>query len=468
VSGQVNPAIAGMPPVQTRASFAAWFALVILTVTMLYAVIDRQVLALLAQPLKTDLGLSDTQIGSLQGLGAALFAGIAVYPLGWLADRMDRRLLLALCILVWSTAIAACGFATGYWTLLLCVAFLGAGEAGLSPIVFALIPELFPERQRMTANFVFYSATVLGAGVGVALAGAVIDHIGLISHLAPQGLFTQQTWRLVFLVVAIPAPFLAIAVGLIRLKRRAPRVRPEAGETSPPAEGQPVLAHYLAQNWRGVVSVFLPYGLTMLGVGAIFGWMPIILMRAGLSAGDVGAGFGAAVTAGSVGGLAVAAIAARYLKPRWGALTPVRVSMMGYLIFALLAPLHLFTSTPTQTFVIAGFQMAMAIGGNSLMPTLVQDLAPGPLRGRVFALSTVMVTILQVISPLAVGLLSDNLYPEAGGLLKAAITVGFPCVFTAALMLRFLERHIMATVDRVRAQSGPDEAPVGLTPQPAH
>jgi len=80
---------------QERAPLAAWYALFILSVAVLYAMIDRQVLMLLAEPLKADLGLSDTQIGSLQGLGAALFAAIAVIPLGWLADRIDRRLLLA-------------------------------------------------------------------------------------------------------------------------------------------------------------------------------------------------------------------------------------------------------------------------------------------------------------------------------------------------------------------------------------
>src|SRR5690606_24393079 len=143
----------------TRAPRASWYALAILSVTLLYSVIDRQVLMLLAQPLKNDLDLSDTQIGSLQGLGAALFAAIAVVPLGWLADRIDRRLVLAGCILIWSAAVASCGLATGYWGLLLSVAFLAAGESGLSPIVYALIPELFPERQRMLANFIFYAAT---------------------------------------------------------------------------------------------------------------------------------------------------------------------------------------------------------------------------------------------------------------------------------------------------------------------
>src|SRR3569833_232441 len=132
---------------KTHTPPGAWYALVALSVVTLYALIDGQVLALLAQSVKTDLDLSDTQLGSLRGLGSVLFSAIAVVPLGWLADRVDRRLVLAACILVWSIAVACCGLATGYWSLLLCMAFLAAGEAGLSPIVYALLPELFPERQ---------------------------------------------------------------------------------------------------------------------------------------------------------------------------------------------------------------------------------------------------------------------------------------------------------------------------------
>ena len=91
---------------QSRASLASWYALLVLSVATLYAVIDRQVIILLSQQLKADLHLSDTQIGSLQGFGAVLFASIAAFPLGWLADRMDRRVLLSLCVIVWSIGIA--------------------------------------------------------------------------------------------------------------------------------------------------------------------------------------------------------------------------------------------------------------------------------------------------------------------------------------------------------------------------
>lgn len=435
---------------QSRAPLAAWYALTILSVAVLYAVIDRQVLMLLAQPLKTDLHLSDTQIGSLQGLGAALFSAVALVPLGWLADRIDRRLLLVFCILIWSVAIASCGLATSYWSLLFCVAFLAAGEASLSPVVFALIPELFPERQRLTANFIFYAATILGSGVGIAIAGAVVGRIDWVASFVPNGFFAHETWRLVFFVVAIPGPFLALGIGLIRRGRHVPHVR--SGAAALPSLKQPKLLGHLSSNWKGIVSVFVPYGLALLGATAVTIWLPVILMREfALSAGAVGAGLGAAFIIGSVTGLVVVAVIAKYLKSKWGDVTPLRLSHLGYLIYALLSPLYLFAQSPKEILLIATILMGVGVGGNSLMPTLLQDLAPGFLRGRVFAIATVIATLFQVISPIAVGLLSDHLFTQVTGLLKASVTVCAPSFLVASVTLRLAEKQVMTTVERVRA-----------------
>lgn len=449
---RVSPTIKPNASKRDGTPFAAWYALIIVSIAVLYAVIDRQVLILLAQPLKADLFLSDTQIGSLQSVGAVLFASIAVIPLGWLADRMDRRLLLALCIIIWSLAVASCGLATGYWTLLLSVALLGAGEAGLSPIVFAMIPELFSEQRRITANFIFYTATVLGAGVGMAIAGLVVQHIGLLTPFVPDSIFTRESWRLVFFVVAVPGPIIALAIRMIRLNKQPRAIRGAAGRQTP--EEPSKLRAYLATNWKAIFAVFVPFGLALLAASAVFTWMPVILARKfGLSPGAVGTGLGGALVFGSVAGLAVAAAAATYLRPRWGALTPVRLSQMGYFIYALLAPLYFLARTPGETFLIATIQMGIGVGGNSLMPTLVQDLAPAELRGRFFAISTVVATIFQMVSPLLVGLLSDHVFTQTTGLLTASVIVAFPCMLCAAIVLRLAEKQIFATVENVRARS---------------
>lgn len=440
---------------QSRASLASWYALLVLSVATLYAVIDRQVIILLSQQLKADLHLSDTQIGSLQGFGAVLFASIAAFPLGWLADRMDRRVLLSLCVIVWSIGIATCGLATSYPSLLVSVALLGAGEAGLSIIVFALIPQLFAEKQRMTANFIYYAASVVGGGVGIALAGLIIDHIGVISHLVPTGEFTRETWRLVFFAVALPGPVLAIAIVFLRLNSQpAP-----APISTPTAIELPELNFraYLAANWKAISAVFVPFGLVILGASAVFTWLPIILMRKfEMTPGAVGAGLGTAMVLGSVGGLVLAGTAAKAMKSRWGIMTPVRVSQIGYSLYALIIPLYLFARTPTEIFVIATIQMGLGIGGNSLLPTVVQDLAPPQLLGRFFAISTVSSTLFGVISPVMVGLLSDHVFGPESGLQMASLSVAFPAVVIGATIYWLADKHIARTIAKVRA---PDTSP---------
>src|SRR3546814_16325919 len=88
----------------------------------------------------------------------------------------------------------------------------------------------------MTANFIYYAASVVGGGVGIALAGLIIDHIGLISHLVPTGEFTRETWRLVFFAVALPGPVLAIASVFLRPNSRpAPAPIPTATDLQLPA-----------------------------------------------------------------------------------------------------------------------------------------------------------------------------------------------------------------------------------------
>lgn len=437
---------------QTRAPLSSWYAVGILSVTVLYAMMDRQVLSLLAQPMKTALDLSDTQIGSLQGLGAALFSAVAVVPLGWLADRVDRRILLASCILVWSAAIASCGFSTGYGTLLLSAAFLGAGESGLNPIVFALIPELFPERQRVSANFIYYAATILGSGAGIALAGAAVANIGLVVPHLSSSIFTRETWRLVFFAVAVPGPFLALAIMFIRLQRRT--VQPRHDAPFEIAAIPPRLLDHLGANWRAIFGVFGPYGMALLGAFAILNWLPVVLMRNfNLTAGAVGAGVGSAFIVGSIAGLVIAAALAPYARSKWGDATPLRFSHTAYLLYGLIAPLYLFARSANELFLIATVLMAIGVGGNSLMPTMLQDLAPGPLRGRTFAISTVIFTFFTVMSPIVVGLFSDHIFTQPGGLLISMVTVCAPSFFIASICLRLAEKHVMRTVQSVRAQA---------------
>src|SRR5690606_19083833 len=118
----------------------------------------------------------------------------------------DRRWLLAGCILAWSAATAACGFARDSTELLFAAVGVAIGEAVLTPLIYSMIPDLFPGERRTLANLVYFGASLVGAGLGLALSGALVG-------LLPEG--PIRPWRLAFLVAAAPAPLLALGVAMI-------------------------------------------------------------------------------------------------------------------------------------------------------------------------------------------------------------------------------------------------------------
>lgn len=126
----------------------ARYVVLVLLCAYVLSYIDRQILALLVGPIKADLGLSDTQIGLLQGLAFAVLFAIAGLPLGWWADRGDRRRIIAMGVGVWSLMTALCGTARSFTHLFLARAGVGIGEAALVPAAYSMISDLVPPERR--------------------------------------------------------------------------------------------------------------------------------------------------------------------------------------------------------------------------------------------------------------------------------------------------------------------------------
>ena len=111
----------------------AWYTVVVLILGSIVAFIDRLVLGFLIDPIKADLNLSDTQVGIVSGLAFTLFYVLMGLPIGVMLDRFSRKKVIGVCIALWSIMTTACGLAVNYWTLFLCRAGVGAGEAAINP-----------------------------------------------------------------------------------------------------------------------------------------------------------------------------------------------------------------------------------------------------------------------------------------------------------------------------------------------
>lgn len=423
----------------------AWWGLAGLVVASVFATIDAQIILLVTEPLRKDLGLSDPQIGALNGVALSLVAVLATIPLGWLADRMDRRLLLTVCVMVWAVCTAGCGFAQNYSQIFLWCVGISFGEAVLGPITYSIIPDLFPPARRVLANYVFYvAAAIFGAAGGLLLSGLSINVIetyrSQISFI-PAGF---DSWRVAMIAVALPGPLVALMIATMRLKGRDLARRDPAGERILP---------YARREWRTLVGVFGGFGLSFAATGGIGVWGAVFLVRTlGESPGDTGVRLGLVAIATTIVGVVASGLAYRHLLPRLGSRAAIRLAQLGTGAALLLTPLLLFVKTPLQYYVLFGASHVATTIAMSLSPTVLQDIAPPLLRGRVVALGGVISVVFRSITPWLVGVASERLNQ---GLALAIVAVVGPAYLLAILLQRFGEHAAPGTVERVAAL-GPD------------
>ena len=173
----------------------SWYALGILFVVYVFNFLDRSILGILAQPIKDDLGLSDTQMGFLGGIAFAIFYTFLGVPIARLADKTVRRSLLSVCLALWSGMTMLCGYASNFAYLLLARIGVAVGEAGGSPPSHSMISDLFPEDRRATALSIYALGIPVGAMLGSLFGGVLNDEFG---------------WRMTFVIVGAPGLALAI------------------------------------------------------------------------------------------------------------------------------------------------------------------------------------------------------------------------------------------------------------------
>ncbi|MBF6603236.1 MAG: MFS transporter [Sphingorhabdus sp.] len=180
----------------SKSSSRRGLTLGLLVIVAIFSYVDRQVFTLFQDDIKHELGLHDGQIGLLTGVAFAAFYALAAFPIARYADRGDRRLVIAICVSVWSAATALSAFAQNFMQMLLARIGLAAGEAGAGPAGLSLLTDIFPKDRRTTIISIMLAANAVGLSGGLAIAG---------------WLSQWYSRRAVFLIVGLPG----IAVGLL-------------------------------------------------------------------------------------------------------------------------------------------------------------------------------------------------------------------------------------------------------------
>lgn len=370
-----------------------------LAFTYMLNFVDRQLLSILVEPIKADLGLNDTQIGMLTGLMFALFYTFFGIPVALIADRGHRVRLIAISCAIWSLFTALSGFAKGFASLAAARIGVGIGEAGCSPPSYSLISDYFPPHRRGGALALYVLGIPAGSFLGVALGGWIAETLG---------------WRAAFFILGGAGLLFAPLLLLIVREPERGRLDSRTGtEVAARASVQDTLSYF----WKSPVFVLTGFGcgLTAFCGNALLNWAPAYLMRVqNMSMGEISGFFAIAASAS----LLVSAWLGALISDRAGARHPALLSLLPGLGALLAAPLIFgFGAASGWPAALCLLVPAMIATGIYFVPALalLQNRTPAAYRATVSSILLFLVNLIGLgAGPLYVGALSDLLEPAFG------------------------------------------------------
>ena len=229
----------------------ASYVLVLLVIVYIFNFIDRQILSILAEEIKADIGLSDAQIGFLYGTAFAVFYAVFGIPLGRLADVWTRKSLISIGLSFWSLMTALSGTARSFATLATFRIGVGVGEASATPAAFSMLSDYYPPRLRATVLAIYSSGVYIGAGIGIFLGGVVLDAWSSAYPDSANAPFGLKGWQAAFMVVGIPGLFMALWIRTIREPMRGQ----SEGLVTPPHPSP------FREAWNELINVLPPFTL---------------------------------------------------------------------------------------------------------------------------------------------------------------------------------------------------------------
>jgi MFS family permease len=420
----------------------AWSVVAILIGAAILSYTDRQVLSLLVDPIRHDLRIGDTQVSLLLGSAFALIYGVAGLPLGYLADRVSRRNLIAAGLLIWSLATMAGSLAQSFGELFASRVFVGLGEAALSPAAIALIGDYFPPSRRGLAVGFFLSGIAMGSGVAIMLGGAVLQAVDA-GLFATTPLAHLAAWRMVLVLVGLPGLAWCVLIFAIEepIRRASGDLAPAASRASPANAdvGDP------RWSWATAVAVYLVVAMASLVDNAVGAWAPSLLIREfAKSGGQIGLLLGLLLTVGFGGGVLVGG----FLADR--AVTLRRRLGVSLAAAALILPASLLMLAHSFIVVLLGVPVYFALSGVVTAVGFASILQVVPARARGLAMSIsffLNVALGAGVGPTAVSLAASKLFGLSAGLAPPIVFVvcaGYGTVLAALALTRLRSRTAAA------------------------
>lgn len=421
-----------------------WFVLLLLTTASTVSYVDRQILALMVGPVKRDIGITDTQISLLIGLAFTLVYSALMVPMGWLADKWSRRLIIGAGIFSWSGFTAACGLAGNYSQLFLARMGVGVGEATLAPAAYSLLADYFPRDRLPLAISVFSAAPFIGVGLANIVGGPLVAWLEQVPPIDVPLVGAIRSWQMTFIAVGLPGLLLAFAMLAVREPRRIVDAAP--GPAAGAGERGDGLVAFLVSRHKFLLLHFTGFLFLAMQGYALFAWVIEFFIRQhGMARGHIGVVYGVIALLAGLGGSVTGGALTAWMMRRGSTDASLRVVIGCALV---VGPIAAAVSLVSEAWLAIAllvpvtFVMSWPPG---LSVAALQVVVPNRIRARVTALYLLAVTMVAVtLGPLAVGVLNDYVFADEkaiGKTLAVMACINYPM---AAVCLLACLRHFRA------------------------
>lgn len=371
----------------TGGSRYAWYVVVVLMLANLVALIDRQIISLIVEPIKQDLQVTDTQVGLLAGLAFAIFYSVLGIPIARLSDRLNRRNIIIVGVAVWNVMALACGFAKNYPQLFLARIGVGVGEACLAPAVSSLIADYFPPKKVAQAMSVYVMGLYLGTGLAMIGSSYIVRLAMEVPTVILPWVGQLFSWQIAFLVSALLG--LPLIVLLLSV-REPPRVAYTPDGLAHPAVMRKAtwleIQVFLTQRWKFFLALIVGGASIGTVITAWLIWVPEVMRRThGWDVTDAGIAYGFILVAFGMPGAFFGGWFASWLSERGYRDAEMRSILIGVsllLPFAVAVPLAPNSSIMLWTLCPLIFFLSWPQG---LAPAMLALVTPNHFRAQVTA-----------------------------------------------------------------------------------
>ena len=443
-------------PIRRPSRRYAWFVVAVLVAAALVAFIDRQVVAIVVDPMKADLGVGDAQIGWLYGV-FAIFYAIAALPIAWLADRKSRKAIIAIGIFFWSLMTMACGLSRSFWHVLLARIGVGVGEATLSPATTSLIGDLFPRQQVPLAMSVFQIGPIAGSGIAFIIGGYVLGLVQEASPLVLPFFGALAPWQQTFFYLGAPGLLMALLFALLREPVRRGGLAAGVGE-----RGLGEIARFYRQHFSTLALHHLGFlSLVLAGYAFVFWTVSFFVRVHGYEASEASVIFGwIFLVAGPLGPIVVAMLARR-LSDAGRRDANILAGMAGGFGAIVTILIIQFAPSALWAFVLYAPAMMLINSPFGIAAGALPVITPPHLRAQVAAVYLFVSALGMLLGPPITGAFNEWVFPEAEGVRYSLVTVSSVFGVIGLILLQLARKPYAASLAAADRREVDDGGKVG-------